>query len=340
MTRVHASAPGKALVTGEYVVLTGAPAISMALDRRVCVSVVDAAGKYNEVVAPGFVDGRWYFEYGPGARVRWHNESAAGLFHLFEAVWLRCGLSSSAALSISIDSRKLTDTRTGKKLGLGSSSAVAVALTAALSRAADSRFDVLSVADAAHREFQRGHGSGTDIASCFHGGVIEYRMGPGKASVPVGWPDGLAYRFFWSGNSAATTDQLRKYLPVVADRAELPSHLALGESAARVTACWSHSSAAAIFAALADYATALKAFSDECKLEIFAAGHQQMADLASECGIVYKPCGAGGGDVGIALSLDELRLDNFTADAAQAGFRQLDVRAEWRGLLIDSENED
>jgi phosphomevalonate kinase len=234
----------------------------------------------------------------------------------------------------------LCDAKSGRKLGLGSSSAVAVALTAALSRITSSPIDVLSIAAEAHREFQRGHGSGTDIASSFHGGVIQYRMHPGQAPMQPGWPAGLAYRLFWSGNSAATTDQLLKYLPVMAEKSASPSHRALSEMAGKVAASWSHGNAAATFTALSDYATALRIFSDDCKLGIFAAGHGQMADLASACGIVYKPCGAGGGDVGIALSLDKRRLDKFTAGAARTSFRQLDVRLDCQGVRIDSENRD
>jgi phosphomevalonate kinase len=217
MTAVCASAPGKALVTGEYVVLAGAPAISMALDRRVTVTVTNAAGRHSEVVAPGLIDGCWYFDYESAARVCWHDECAAGLFRLFEEVWQRCAMPYRAALSIRIDSRPLCDAKSGRKLGLGSSSAVAVALTAALSRITSSPIDVLSIAAEAHREFQRGHGSGTDIASSFHGGVIQYRMHPGQAPMQPGWPAGLAYRLFWCGNSAATTDQLLKYLPVMTE---------------------------------------------------------------------------------------------------------------------------
>ena len=41
MNRVGASAPGKALLCGEYAVLEGAPAVVAAVDRRVTVSWTD-----------------------------------------------------------------------------------------------------------------------------------------------------------------------------------------------------------------------------------------------------------------------------------------------------------
>ena len=55
MTRVTASAPGKVIVSGEYAVLDGAPAICMAVNRRARVSIVAADASRHTVSAPGYL---------------------------------------------------------------------------------------------------------------------------------------------------------------------------------------------------------------------------------------------------------------------------------------------
>jgi phosphomevalonate kinase len=42
--------------------------------------------------------------------------------------------------------------------------------------------------------------------------------------------------------------------------------------------------------------------------------------------VTYKPCGAGGGDIGIALATDADRPQGFGQAATQSGFTLLDLR--------------
>ncbi len=82
---------------------------------------------------------------------------------------------------IAVDSRPLFDT-TGRKLGFGSSAASTVAATAGVLAAAGLdpvgfRPLVCSIATAAHRGTQGGHGSGYDVATSCYGGVGLFRGG-------------------------------------------------------------------------------------------------------------------------------------------------------------------
>ncbi len=60
MIDVKTSAPGKVVVSGEYAVLDGAPAICMAVNRRAHISITTTDNDYHSVLAPGFSEGQGY----------------------------------------------------------------------------------------------------------------------------------------------------------------------------------------------------------------------------------------------------------------------------------------
>ena len=57
MTALIASAPGKVVLCGEYAVLDGAPAISMAVNRRALVTLIPVSGDGGTVKSIGLVAG-------------------------------------------------------------------------------------------------------------------------------------------------------------------------------------------------------------------------------------------------------------------------------------------
>jgi hypothetical protein len=108
------------MIAGEYVVLDGAPAICMALNRRARVSLRPGEAGKHRVCAPGFLQGVRDFSA--------IGEIAAEL-PLLAAVWHQYPPATSAALSINIDTREFFCG--DEKLGIGSSAAATVALGAA-----------------------------------------------------------------------------------------------------------------------------------------------------------------------------------------------------------------
>ena len=85
MTRtVVASAPGKIVLSGEYAVLAGAPAIVMAVDRRARVAIADVDGDVSRVRAPGYTDETGRFETIDG-ELRWHDGQS--VFGIVDSVW-------------------------------------------------------------------------------------------------------------------------------------------------------------------------------------------------------------------------------------------------------------
>jgi len=318
MTGVVASAPGKVVLCGEYAVLCGAPAVCMAVDCRANVKVEHVDGGWNQVTAPGYssVVGRFVSE---GTSLEWLQGDDE--FRLVDAAWRTLRQFDKGGLSIELDTRAFFDVASGKKIGLGSSAALTVALIAALTQSND----VLESATRVHRMFQHGAGSGVDIAAGISGGLIEYRM-EGASILPLRWPDGLVFRLIWTGTPASTGIRL-EHLKGAGHRL---SRDALAKAATSMAAAWR--SASGIISQFPAYIEALRQFSDDYDLGIFDAGHDKLATEAAAAGLVYKPCGAGGGDVGILLGKSSEHLDDFLTGMDLLGCQRLDCELEMNGV--------
>ena len=329
MIDINTSAPGKVIIAGEYAVLDGAPAICMAVDRRAHVSITSSDKDCHSVLAPGFSESAGHFMTNQG-RIDWLDGGAD--FQLVDAVWQELGPGIAENLAIVLDSNEFMDAGSSTKIGIGSSAALTVALTAALALAADDEPSIQRSAAAAHRRFQGGVGSGVDIACSLAGGIVEYRMGdePDRA---LRWPDELHYALLWSGVAANTADKLDQLSNVdaCATRAELVT------ASARVADTWSDGRSEAIIDELRAYTAVLRRFDIDHELGIFDAGHAALADQAESSGLVYKPCGAGGGDLGIVVANNAPEVAAFIETAREQEFKHLHMAIDATGLQRDGE---
>jgi phosphomevalonate kinase len=324
---VSASAPGKVVLAGEYAVLDGAPAICAALDRRARVKIVPSETDHHVVTAPGFSAARGEFLAIDG-ELQWL--AAGGDFPIVADVWHTANAAPSANLSLQLDTREFIDAEQGVKIGIGSSAALTTALAAALCEVTATDADATRIAFAAHRQFQGGLGSGVDVACSSAGGLIEYRMGEAK-SAALDWPEGLAYALFWSGVVVGTGAKIER----LDAQQPKPSRAALVYAARRIANAWRGGSATAILAEYRDYTKVLREFSIDHGLGIFAAGHAEMAGLADAAGLVYKPCGAGGGDVGIVLADNEDAIAAFAGQELPQQFQIMNARLDPFGVQVE-----
>lgn len=322
---IHASAPGKAMLGGEYAVLDGAPAVVMAINRRAHVSIRQGKSDHHTVTAPGYSEriGRFRIE---GSGFRWLENGDE--YGLFEAVVGAASIELTQNLGFELDTRAFEDSH-GNKLGFGSSAALAAALAMGLSECGDGDEHPLVAAAGGHRQFQGGKGSGADVAASLAGGLIEYRMGePGW--LLLDWPEDLEIRFFYSGVAASTRASIER----VAAAAAHPSRVELADAAERLADRWRSGLANLILADTREYVDALARFSDAHGLDVFGAGHDVMRDAADSLGLVYKPSGAGGGDIGFVLGGDTTTMTVFASIAESQGFTSLDVQLDPLGARV------
>jgi phosphomevalonate kinase len=192
-TAVVASAPGKIVLSGEYAVLDGAPAIVMAVDRRARVVLADDVGNIGQIRAPGYTEEIGRFQVADGG-IRWLEGQA--LYRVVDSVWRAADARPSGGQRIDLDTSEFVDPERQQKIGIGSSAALTVALCAAVKRSADWG-TIMDVAQRAHGDLQGGAGSGADIACSLRGGLIEYRR-EGASVAALDWPQALFYRVVWT----------------------------------------------------------------------------------------------------------------------------------------------
>jgi phosphomevalonate kinase len=109
------------------------------------------------------------------------------------------------------------------------------------------------------------------------------------------------------------------------------------DSAQRIATAWRGGSVQTILDEYRDYTHVLREFSIDHGLGIFDAGHAELADAAAAAGVIYKPCGAGGGDVGVVFADDEAAVEAFVSNVVPPNFRALKMSIDRCGVQVDRE---
>jgi phosphomevalonate kinase len=338
--KVTASAPGKLVIAGDYAVLEGAPALVMAINRRASVVLEDWREEGFLIDAPDLgvmARGRLC-----GQKVQWRDDAAAERLDLVTCVlaYFAARKTLPQRFAARLDTHAFFSSYGRKdKLGLGSSAALAVALAGAIGAMGGHKPPDLAAMMAMHRELQNGHGSGLDIASALLGGVLIYRLHKGKPRTQSGsWPRALALCCVWSGRPASTGSALAQLAQWRREHSARYDTLMneLTTDASAVATALAADDAEAMLEALGAYARGLDHLGRSSSIDIVCDEHRAIAGMAADCGVVYKTCGAGGGDVGIACATDTERLTHFARKVDAAGFYVLDVGVDTQGLSLDT----
>lgn len=300
MRRVGASAPGKALLCGEYAVLQGAPAIVAAVDRRVTVDWSDEPQS-----APPEVEATLAL-----ARARRGNVPGS--------------------LAVDATTLRLDDI----KLGLGSSAAAAVAAAGAIFA---THGDDLRDPSVAHQVFEcalEGHrtvapqGSGVDVAASAFGGFRWFRRDANATETrPLEKPSDLVIELVWTGQAARTSDLVAKVYGL-GERAPAELEARIGELASvaeQFSSAFERGASADVVAAGAAYGAAMSALGQSAGAPIVEERLDLVARVARRFGGSAKPCGAGGGDVAVAFFLDAESANAFKLACREEGLHPIGV---------------
>jgi len=347
----RASAPGKLVLLGEYSVLFGAPAVVMAVNRRAVITVRDAPADKWVVTAPALEVDSAECVLEPSGVVDWSDRNSGERLVLVERVL--AGLVARGLLNPQTEQPRALNLDTAAffssgpderlKLGLGSSAALTVALATALTgrapEACAADLEWLRTLVSLHREVQDGLGSGIDVAASQCGGVVGFELDTGgtvAGVVPIHWPDRIFRAFVWTGRSASTStflDRLQARRESGAPGVEEALDL-LGQESERGVDALARDDPFRFLDAVERFCEALAVLGRVIDLPILSEAHLSLRQVAAECGVHYKPSGAGGGDFGVCFSTDHERISDFTRRAAASGFAIPDLEPDLDGASM------
>lgn len=334
--------PGKILLTGEYAVLDGAPAIVAAVNRF----VESTCARADEFQIRGA--GLCWRQSGPEIPGLDFARQALGTVQRYLA---GRGFELPALAFELRDDLRAPD---GQKLGLGGSACVCVAMVSSALALAESmdaglrpedgarRHDrIFKLAALAHARAQKKVGSGVDVAASTFGGLILTRrfdqacfqqafdesptafahvvdLSPKHPIERLPWPGDLLLLF--SGRSASTPAHVARVRQAAerhpaewrafkVESAEATEGLARALRRRDMAACLSRIEAAA---------AALGAFEPLTGIEITTPEHREFMAFARARGCAAKPSGAGGGDCAVAMGAPA-RLDAMAAELSASG---------------------
>lgn len=353
MTSVTASAPGKAVLLGEYAVLEGSPALVMAVDRRARVLIEACARDDSRVEVPQLGLAPVGFRLSGDGKISWSGSAAdqpAFQRARFVLEWQVARhprqLSALSGLRIRIDTDELYQAGSGgpTKLGLGSSAAMTVALAGALEALAEpaSGADIVDRLKtellAPYRAGQDGRGSGIDLAASLHGGVCRYQLAPnGARAEAVALPSALKLAFVWTGQAASTPDFLDQYQrwressPAAARQAQQ----ALDDCCRAALEQLGLDDAAGLMTCINNFGRLMGKIGDLAGLPVVSESLRHIARTAAAHGLACKPCGAGGGDLAVLAGTDDKTLDQACRSLASRGWPRLGLDVAREGLQVE-----
>ncbi|TDP76006.1 hypothetical protein [Bradymonas sediminis] len=320
------SAPGKLFLFGEYGVIRGGWCVVAAVDRRVVASRSEAASGY-ELEGADFDNPLALPEAVVGEAV--------------PAEFAARAPKDVGVANLAADVRAVYDVETGQKLGLGSSAASAVALSAAFlledgegapaKIAFKEREAIFDHAFRAHRTLQKGRGSCADIAASTFGHVIGYRLlrpssgladlsgekgrsaarfeatsRNAEAEVLSGLkiPEGLRVEPIWLGSPATSTSFVRA-CEVAYRRDPVAMIEVLAETsriAEKAILALQVGDLPSVLACVERGDRAYDRLGALTGAPIITDAHRMLRKLAGAHGIFVKPSGAGGGDFSLAFA--------------------------------------
>ena len=293
-----ARAPGKLVLSGAYSVLSGAPALVVAVDRYVLA---------DSTRPPAFLTPEVHAAIGERA-APWFDASA-----LREGE-KKLGLGSSAAILVA------------SLAALELDSAPGLSDEALCARVYERAF-------VAHRTAQGG-GSGVDVAASAYGGVLAARREAGALALGRSSLPSALHFDVWACSVAASTSAFLARIAELAarDPAVHGARIAAqaGAAEAALAACES-GDAAGFVASIGRQVGTLTALGDAAGVNIVTAELAELARLAVADGAAFLPAGAGGGDVAYWVG-PSAPPATFAARARELGLSHLPLSLGARGV--------
>jgi phosphomevalonate kinase len=347
---IESIAPGKLILLGEYAVLEGAPALVAAVNRFAKVEISKNSSYICK--SPTLKITGLKFEISGANKIYFPQKISETIqkklvfFTKTLEYFLqnKTGNGNPQRFQIELNTDDFYLPTTGQKLGLGSSAALTVAFINGLHAYYNNALDgetLFSRSQKAHYFSQGKQGSGIDVAASCFGNILKFqKSNHSSAEIPkiskTVLPPNLQIIPIWSGISTSTREFVKKVKQFKENNPEKYRSI-MGElSELSKNGCDAlENENTSNFLEISDqYFYALRQLGDYSDIEIISDAHQKIRDIVHSAGGVYKPSGAGGGDIGIALADSPAVQQKIKEELSHSNFQILNLNPEYSGTRV------
>ncbi len=326
--KIETTASGKVFFSGEYMALEGGRAITLSTSQNAKVSIFETNDSNNTLYS-SMSDQLYPFKIDQNMKLIWLEEDPKHLGDILKESINQFdkGFSGKA---ISLDTSDFFYEE--RKIGIGSSSAVSVALTKAFNQLFDLRLTpkaIINDAREIHSRAQDSSGSGFDIITSFVGtrtlscrildnGDYDYEK--------VELPEAIKIFAVINDEYVQTSEMIdryktakskyRDYFSEHAPKMKLELELLYDSILQKDNK--------SIFQYLGRYNDLLVDMDNLFNLGIFN-NHHELVELAKDKDIFYKPSGSGGGDIGLFISDDRKKLNSICENLELKGITCFEI---------------
>jgi phosphomevalonate kinase len=355
---IAATAPGKMILIGEYAVLYGASSLVCAMDCRASVKLSSNMTNKFEISAPSLSIVELSFLINDESLIQFDDTLSSEkmkMLHFFKIVFeetfqfIKAKKKSFPPVKIEINTDDFYSPDRKQKYGFGSSAAMTVALIEAMlikirMLGKMSMEELFKLAYRVHRKAQGNLGSGIDIAASIYGNVLLYQLQKEEGLPPanclplVRWQS-LYVLPIWAGRSTSTRKMVRNV-----DKLEEESPAIFNRIMDELILCSEKGCTAYIernrkifFDSITEYNHVLTELGEASGSPIVSEEHKKLINLINtQSNSVYKPSGAGGGDIGIAFCDSLESVDGLKRLLKNTEFRILDFQIANEGVSVTS----
>ena len=325
--KIETTASGKVFFSGEYMALEGGRAITLSTPQSAKVSISES-NETDNLFFSSMSDQVYPFRIDENMRLIWLEQDPKHLGSILKESIEQFDKGFSGK-SISIDTSDFFYEQ--RKIGVGSSSAVSVAITKALNELFDLRLaseSIINLAREIHNKAQDSRGSGFDIITSFlEGRSFACRFVDGTYDYQqIIIPEAIKVFVIINDEYVETSGMIDRYNNAKSENRDYFSKHALKmkEELEHLYASILNKDIESILQKLRGYNELLVDMDNVFNLGIFN-NHYELINLSKDEDVFYKPSGSGGGDIGLLISNDEFRLEKVCKKIESNGIHVFEI---------------
>ena len=309
--------------------IEGGKATLLSASRLVDVSIEKIDSNVNKFVTSAS-EKDFMFELNNNSEIEWvHNNPKK--FGTFLEIAIKLLGVRPRSEKFSINSSDFFED--GTKIGIGSSSAISVAIARAMNKYFKLNLDnqkLLSTSLEIHNHYQNNNGSGLDVLSSFYGfPVIECSKSKDNDFKwkQLSIPDEIKIKFVKGSVSADTKEMIKKYSlgKLENEHFFLEISKEMRESLSELSQAFKENKILSILSAIKKYSTLMIEMDNTLGIGVYTDKDKEISILAEKEGLLYKPSGAGGGDLGIIIGERDNLINEFVDKLSEQKMKQIQI---------------